>query len=213
MYKNKITNYFLLVFLLLNAPVLLAQKTVDSSANSAGFSFATDLTEVEPVIHYQQNIQMLSGIDDRPSLKVFGSGRVVVHFPVYMKKSGDYEMQLDDEELVDLIQSLSSNGVMDFDKNKVKSNVQSYKNELRKKGVFYEVSDAVETVIDIRMDEFQKNNKTKNIKSFYKQFKWKNIEQDATRFKDVSEVVRANQSITYLNALMKDSRLKKRTGK
>ena len=210
MYKNKTINYFLLVFLLLNAPVLLAQKIVDSGANSAGFRFATDLTEAEPVIHYQQNIQMLSGIDDRPSLKVFGSGRVVVHFPVYMKKAGDYEMQLDDEELVDLIQSLSSNGVMDFDKNKVKSNVQSYKNELRKKGVLYEVSDAVETVIDIRLDEFQKNNKTKNIKSFYKQFKWKNIEQDAARYKQDSDITDAHDSVSHLNRMMKDVRLRKR---
>ena len=192
MYKLKATKCFskflLLAFLLLNAPVLLAQKIVDSSEISAGFHFSTDEAAATPLIYYQQNIQMLSGIDDRPSLKVYGSGRVVVHYPVYMKKAGDYEMQLDDEELVDLIQSLSSNGVMDFDKNKVKKNVQSYKNELRKKGVLHVVSDAVETVIDIRLDEFQKNNKTKNIKSFYKQFKWKNIEQDAARYKQDSDI-------------------------
>lgn len=217
MYKTKTTNcllsYLLLAFLILNAPVLLAQKIVDSGAQSAGFRFSTDLTETVPVIHYQQNIQMLSGIDDRPSLNIFGSGRVVVHFPVYMKKAGDYEMLLDGSELVDLIQSLSGNGIMNFDEKKVKGKLRSYKKALKAKGQFYEVSDAVETVIDIRLDEFQKNKTSKKIKKFHKKFKWKNIEHDAARYKNESEIKDANKSVMQLRALMKDARLVKKDGR
>lgn len=207
MYKNKTINYFLLVFLILNAPVLLAQKIVDSGANSAGFRFATDLTEAEPVIHYQQNIQMLSGIDDRPSLKVFGSGRVVVHFPVYMKKAGDYEMQLDDEELVNLIQSLSSNGVMDFDEARVKKNIQSYKKMLHAKGQFHEVSDAVVTSIDVRLDEYQKNRSAVKIKNFHKVFHLANIEYAAKKFKQDIDITNANNTVLDLKGFMRDVRL------
>ena len=217
MYKLKATNNFvkcvLVMFLSLNTSVLLAQKIVDSGAQSAGFRFSTDETVTQLIIHYQQNIQMLSGIDDRPSLKVYGSGRVVVHFPVYMKKAGDYEMQLDDEELVDLIQSLSSNGVMDFDEKKIKRKLLTYKKALKAKGQFYEVSDAVETVIDIRLDEFQKNKTSKKLKKFHKRFKWKNIEHDAARYKNESEIKDASKSVVQLRALMKDARLDKKGGR
>ena len=101
---------------------------VASGEKTAGFSFSTDVAATEPVIHYQQNIHMLANIDDRPSLTVYGDGRVLVHFPVYMKRAGDYEMQLDETELVSLLQSLSANGVIDFDEKKVKDNIRRTKN-------------------------------------------------------------------------------------
>ena len=214
MYKlnvlKKFSHYLLLIFLLVNAPILHAQKIVASGVSSAGFRFATDDAVSEPVIHYQQNIQMLSGIDDRPSLKVFGSGRVVAHYPAYMKKAGDYEMQMDEVELTTLIRSLSSDGVMDFDEAKVKENVRSYKADHLKKGELHTISDAVETVVDIKLDEFQKNNKAAKIKKFHKEFKWKNIEQDAARYKHDKAITGANRSITSLKELMKDARMVKR---
>ncbi|GMR01384.1 MAG: hypothetical protein BMS9Abin19_0763 [Gammaproteobacteria bacterium] len=214
MYKFKAKKYFysclLLVFLLSNAPVLLAQRIVDSGVQSAGFRFSTDKAAAVPIIHYQQNIQMLSGVDDRPSLKVFGSGRVVVHYPAYMKKAGDYEMQLSIVELVALIHSLSSNGIMDFDEKKITDKIKIDKKASIKKGEYYKVSDSVESVVDIRLDEYQKNTASVKLKGFSKHFKWKNIEHDAIRFKNVSEVARANLSIVHLKALMKDARLVKR---
>jgi len=200
----------LLVFSLSNAPVLLAQKIIDSGVQSAGFRFSTDKTAAVPIIHYQQHIQMLSNVDDRPSLKVFGSGRVVVHYPAYMKKAGDYEMQLSGIELVSLIHSLSSNGIMDFDEKKVTGKIQISKNASKRKGEYFAVSDSVESVVDIRLDEYQKNTASDNVKGFSKHFKWKNIEHDAARFKNISEVARAHQSIVQLDALMKDVRLVKK---
>lgn len=217
MYRLKTTKYFygclLLIFSLSNAPVLLAEHIVDSGVQSAGFRFSTDEAAAVPVIYYRQHIHMLSGVDDRPSLKVFGSGRVMVHYPAYMKKAGDYEMQLDVTELSALIRSLSSNGILDFDEKKVTDKIIVHKKSSKRKGEYFEVSDSVESVVDVRLDEYQKNAASINLTGFRKHFKWKNIEHDATRFKGVSEVVRANQSITYLNALMKDSRLMKRAVK
>ena len=214
MYKLKATNYFfkcvLVIFLSLNTTVLLAQKIVGSGAQSAGFRFSNDETVTQLIIHYQQNIQMLSGIDDRPALKIYGSGRVVVHYPVYMKKAGDYEMQLEAAELVDLIQSLSGNGVLDFDEARVKKNIQSYKKALHAKGRFYEVSDAVVTSIDVRLDEYQKNRAAVKIKDFHKAFHLANIEHAAKQFKQDIDITKANNAVLGLKGLMKDARLVKK---
>lgn len=206
---NKLSAYLLLIPLLVTSTALFAQMIVDSGEQSAGFRFATDDAVNQPVIHYQQNIQMLAGTDDRPSLQIFGNGRVLVHYPVYMKKAGDYEMQLDEAELVNLIQDMSGNGIMEFDEKKHKGKIKGHKKALQAQGQFYEISDAVETVVDITLDEYQKNKKSKKIKNFHKQVRWKNIEHDAARYKHDSEIIKANNSVTHLKGLMKDKRLLK----
>ena len=206
---KKLSACLLLIPLLVTSTALFAQRIVESGDRSAGFRFATDDTVNQPVIHYQQNIQMLAGIDDRPTFKVYGSGRVLVHYPVYMKKAGDYEMQLDETELVALMQSLSSNGIMTFDEKKVKEKIIGHKKALKAKGQFYEISDAVENVIEITLDEYQENKTSKKIKKFHKRFTWKNIEHDALRYKDEIEITRANSSVEQFRTLMKDRRLVK----
>lgn len=194
------------MFLLFNTSVLFAQKIVASGEQLAGFRF-DDTASAAPIIEYQQNIDMLSVVDDKPSLRVYGNGHVLVHNPIYMKNAGDFEMQLSDAELVSLVRDLSSNGILAFDEKKVKEKVRVYDKKMKDKGLFYGVSDGLETIVDIKLDEYQKDKKSKKIKAFSKRFKWKNIEQDAIRHKDALEITKANESIKRLNSLMKDQRL------
>jgi len=216
----KILSVPFLLALFLSPAVLFAQTVTvpaadKSSERSAGFSFTKNSVNtkadvlVEPVIHYQQNIHMLSSVDDRPSFQVFGDGRVIVHFPVYMKKAGDYEMQLDEGELINLIRTLSSNGVLDFDEKKIREKRKADKKALKAKGQFFAISDTVETIVEIRLDEYQRNKSEKKISNFYKKFNWDNLEQDAIRYKNTKELTRANQSISDMQNLMKDARLVK----
>jgi predicted RND superfamily exporter protein len=200
----------LLLFVLFQPPVLFAQKVIESSTHSAGFRFATDNALSGPVIHYQQNVHMLAVTDDMPSVNIFGDGRVLVHYPVYMKKAGDYEMQLSDEELVDLVQSMSSHGIIDFDENKVKQAIGDEKKSARVKGELYTISDTVETSIVIQLDEYQKNQSSPKIKNLKKHFSWENIEQDASRYRNNKEIIKANDSVSRIKGLMKDQRLVKR---
>lgn len=211
MYRYKVSKYttvsLLLIFLLFNTTALFAQQIVESSDQSAGFRFTTRSDVVEPVIHYHQNIHMLSSIPDKPSLDIFGDGRVVVHFPAYMKKAGDYEMWLDATELKNLIKALSSDGVLDFDEQRVKGKVDAHEKALRDKGQLYAISDSAETVVVVKLDEYQKNRRSKKIGNFRKEFKWKNIEHDAARYKNNTDLIRANNSMSLLKGLMNDARL------
>jgi hypothetical protein len=127
-----------------------------------------------------------------------------------MKKAGDYQMQLDEDELVELIQSLSANGVLEFDDRKVKKSLRDKKKQQRAKGQLHAISDAVVTVIDVRLDEYQKNSFASPVKKFHKQFKWTNIEHDARRYPKQRDIVDANQSVQRLRSLMKDLRLERR---
>ncbi len=208
--KKSLFKYLLLLFVFGSVSGLYAQTIIESGAQSAGFHLSSDVTDSVPVIHYQQHVHMLSSVDDRVSLKVYGNGRVEVHFPVYMKKAGDYEMTLEKSELIALIRSLSSNGMMDFDKKIIKARVHAHKKQEQKNNTYYAISDSVESDIKIRLNQYQKNSASRKSKNFKADFKWKNIEHTAAHYSDITELNRANQSVSLLKALMTDSRLKRR---
>ena len=205
---NCLSTYLLLVLLVVNTTDSFAQKiSVESGEQAAGFSFMTDSSSTEPVIYYQQNVEMLSRMNDKKSLSIYGNGRVLVHYPVYMKIAGDYEMQLSSAELEDLLKSLSRNGIMDFDESKVKEKVDAVEKSLQAKGLFYDVSDAVVTNIDISLDKYQKNTASPILNNFRKHFRWKNIEHDVKRHESNVALVKANDSVSQLKKLMIDERL------
>ena len=204
----------LCVFITLNTSLLFAQVdisrlSVASSANTAGFSYTKNsaATSAAPVIFYQQLIEMLSTTDDMPSLKVYGNGHVLVHIPVYMKNAGDYEMDFDDTRMVNLIQSLSTDGILDFDEQKTADKVNASEKNLRAKGQFHTISDAVYSIVDIKLDEYQKSSSSKKQTGFHKRFQWKNIEHDARRHHQISEITNAGIAISQLQALLHDARL------
>ena len=210
----------LLLALLINMSVASAQAvsvapSADGNKQSAGFAFTTNGFDAnskplaKPLIHYRQHIHMLSATNDMPSLRIFGDGQVLVHYPAYMKKAGDYRMQLEQDELIRLLRSLSSDGLMDFDEDNTRKTIDAKRRALKAKGRFYAVSDAVETIVDIHLDEYQKNKASRRIKNFHKRFKWKNIEHDAARYRDINGITGANSSVTRLKDLMKDARLTK----
>lgn len=207
--KKSLYRYLLLLLVFGSVSNLCAQTIIESGAQSAGFHLSTDVTDSVPVIHYQRHVHMLSSVDDRVSLKVFGDGRVEVHFPVYMKKAGDYEMTLERFELVALIRAFSSNGIMDFNKKAVKARVYAHKKREQKNNAYYAISDSVESDIKIRLNQYQKNSVSRKSKNFKADFKWKNIEHAAARYSDITELSRANQSVLLLKELMTDARLKR----
>jgi hypothetical protein len=201
-------QFVLLVALTCTSSISLsAKRVIESGDDSPGFSYATDSDTSEPIIRYQLRIDMLANIQDRQTISVYGDGRVVVHYPAYMKDAGDYQMQLSEDELNQLIRELSDGGMMDFDHKEAKSRVEAARKLMRDKGQLYEVSDDVETVVEISLDEYQKNTNSKKVKGFNKQFRWKNIRHDAARYKNDSAINRAHDAVKRIQGFKKDSRL------
>lgn len=199
----------LLVSLLVGTTDVYAQKNIKSTEQSAGFSLATGNATSEPVIHYQQKVQMLSAADDRLSLSVFGNGHVLVHFPVYMKKAGDYELWLSQPELVQLIQGLSSNGIFDFDHARVKGEKNSFDLKMKAKGQLHHVSDDLEIIVDIRLQNYQKTASSPVQPNLVKRFSWKNLQQDARYYKNNQSIQSAAKAIRTLDDLVFHQGMKK----
>ncbi|HHO59815.1 MAG TPA: hypothetical protein ENJ64_06185 [Thiotrichales bacterium] len=175
--------------------------------NQSGFRLPGDATV--PVIEYRRHIAMLANAPSQLQLQVYADGRVHVHFPVYMKKAGDYDYQLSATELVQLIRSLTDNGMMEFDPLAVQQQKRSYDNRMKARGEYFAVSDAVESVVTIRLPWYQKSLLSPVQTNLVKNFSWKNLEQDARRYRDNTSIQSAAAAMQALDSLLQHPAMRK----
>jgi len=174
----------------------------EKPANSTHPAFKYSETATDPIIEYNLVHDMIAEPDPEPLLRVYGSGRVHVHYPAYMKKAGDYELQLSKQELKTLIRELADDGVIDFDRQAVKHQRDQLEKEQRsKKQESFSYSDESHTVINIRLDEYQKSPGAAKKQKINKQFSWPNLKQDARRFPGAREINDASRAAGKLESL------------
>lgn len=126
-------------FLQTLALVLLSTPLLAADVERAYFIESADQLLVEYDLHHE-----LVANDDRdPMLRVFGDGVVKVHIPSYMKRAGQWQMQLTSGELQDLIEGLIRDGLMAYS-DKATKNLERAS---ARAGEFHAISD--ETVSDI----------------------------------------------------------------
>ena len=207
----KLTNLYILFFASFTALVAATVNAADNPGAPPQPIFHFAATDDMPVIEYTLDHHMLAQRDPVPLLRVYGSGRVQVHFPAYMKKAGDYEMQISRAELNKLLRMLADKGVMDFDAATVQQERRQLETAHRTAtGEFFHVSDATDTVINIQLDQYQRTASSPRIHGFNKQIRWRNLEHDARRFPQAARLTNAADASTALHALCEHPALKKR---
>lgn len=65
------------------------------------------------IIQMSQNVG-IENEDQTPLLRIYGDGLVRIHFPVYMKRAGNYTLQLTQRELQSLVESFVTSGLIEF---------------------------------------------------------------------------------------------------
>jgi hypothetical protein len=160
-------------------------------------------TAAEPVVEYNLVHHMLAEPDPQPLLRIYGDGRVHVHYPAYMERAGDYELQLSQPELRTLLRDLSRDGVIDFDRAAMRSQRQQLEAQRRAAtGRLFHVSDSTDTVIRVRLDEYQRGPGSPRILKLERRFVWPDLPQDARRFPQLAEITNANQAAQRLETLL-----------
>ncbi|MEN8206219.1 MAG: hypothetical protein ABFS24_09425 [Pseudomonadota bacterium] len=190
-------------FFIIHCASAIAAGGNGNPADTSYPAFRYSETAAEPVIEYNLVHDMLAEPDSESLLRIYGNGRVHVHYPAYMKKAGDYELQLGKAELNTLIRSLANDGIIDFDHGAaIERRKQIEAQQLAATGTLYYISDTTETVIEIRLDEYQRGTSVKRIANLEKRFTWKNLEQDARRFPNMTELQRAEEGVQKLHGLL-----------
>lgn len=173
------------------------------------FQYST--TSQKPVIEYTLVHQMLANPDPEPLLRIYGDGRVHVHFPEYMKNAGDYDMRISQADLRGLIRSLSQNGFIDFDEVATRNAVQQVEAQRRSStGTLSYISDHTVTVIDLALDFYQRSSAHTPILGMRKQVRWENLQHDAQRNPQLQALQGTAASAGLLHAFTRHPGLKKR---
>jgi hypothetical protein len=124
---------------------------------------------------------------DHPSLRIYADGRVVRHRPSYMKHAGDFVSQMGLDELHQLLQSLADKGVMEFDAETARSELEAAR---LNRSELYTASDESVFVIELHVKEYQPAGllDTDSHSDFEKTVTWQGLRHDAKRFPEVAAV-------------------------
>lgn len=90
-----------------------------------------------------------------PFVRVYGDGRVYVRRPSYYRDSGDFEAYLSHADLRALISLCANKGLVEFDRRAVEQKHEAMERARLKEGAGVPaVSDAVHTILTIRLDKY-----------------------------------------------------------
>lgn len=141
--------------------------------------------------------------DATPRLRVYGDGRVVVHYPTYMTKAGDYTSKLTGGELDSLLSSMTEKNVADFDVAAAKEECVQAASAARRASprvVQYRSSDMT-TIIEINLVTYRAAGSTEVQKNFSKRIVWHGLQTDAKEHPEVESVSDLAAAETELLAL------------
>jgi hypothetical protein len=160
--------------------VLWAKEFIVSSGAAIDYS----RNPLALIVSYELHVGELAGPDSGPVLRIFGDGLAHIHYPPYMSKAGDYAIQLADDELAELLGSLVSDGVLEFDANRVQGKLREIETEQREtNGVVYHVSDASTSVLELHLLSYRAPGAvTVQTANLNKIIRWKGLQSDARTY-------------------------------
>ena len=177
----------------------LTTATLAATAAAAG-PLAAAIPTVEParrpdavVVVYREVLGEIGGDDRGPSLTIFGDGRMVAHYPIYMKRAGDYEARLAPGELDTLLGSLAAKGVLDFDGPATRAATRASTIAARQRALasqapitLFEAVDASTTVIDVTVDRYVPAAPgAREVRNVTKRAAWTGLNSDVQQHPDV----------------------------
>jgi hypothetical protein len=99
------------------------------------------------VISLEYHANEVAEGDGEPRLRIYGDGTAVIHYPAYMKKAGNYMLQLTNQEMVGLFQAILKSGILAFNRGWVEQRKAQIEEKRRAQetgepAMLYEVADA-----------------------------------------------------------------------
>lgn len=111
-------------------------------------SVGIDSAPTTLVLRFSRENERLVG-RDVPVLEIYGDGRVVAHRPAYMLDPGDWEWSVGPGELKELLSSLATDGLLEYDAEKVERDKRDFRAKEAREGRAWEVADTTETIIEV----------------------------------------------------------------
>ena len=126
----------------------LAKEITISSGAKIEYSHASDAL----IVSYALHVGELAESDPGPTVLIFGDGLAHVFYPAYMTRAGDYEIQLSDDEMTELLDTLIAGGFLEFDASEIRARLHEVDAQQRENdGVLRYVSDPSTSVFEMNL--------------------------------------------------------------
>ena len=123
--------------------------------------------------------------DETPLVRVYGDGRVAVHFPDYMRRAGDYELTLPGSTVRELV-GTAVDTLLSFDAAETESDVLVLEAAERRDGLIVDVADEATTILEVRFERYRPEGAAEEIRDGVKRVAWTGLVNDAGRFRDIA---------------------------
>ena len=159
----------------------------------ASFQYAQEPNT--PVVVLSRTSGEVGDPDPIPLLRIYGDGSVRVHFPSYLKRAGDYELQLSRTEMESLLASLiEKQGLLGFDplaatrqKEEIAQQAITAAQQARIQGSVSKLMDGDTTVIEIHLDSYTASDGITTT-DLTKKISWYGLQWDAQQYPGVESL-------------------------
>lgn len=179
------------------------------NTSQATFEYSDDPGAI--VVSYTHILGEIGDADNSPSLRIYADGHMVVRYPPFMKKAGEYTLELTQVEMDRLLRSLVDKKVMEFDTQAIRrSKLEAKAEKEDPKTTLHGVSDAPTTVIEIRLSRYiPPGSFAKEILNIDKKISWHGLSSDAKNYPNIKAIQDLHAAQKDLQALMNRRDLKK----
>lgn len=157
----------------------------------------------------------LANQDPTPLISIFGDGRVLVHYPVYTPKAGEYELWLQPLELKNLLLSLLAKGVATFEPEAVQRLKSSEERQRREVAVgagspevFMVVGDST-SVFELHLTGYQPAGSALISGEVHRTISWLGLGTDAKRYPKIEPIQQLRAAEIESRALLKRDNLRR----
>lgn len=168
------------------------------------------------VVSYAEIWGELANPDPIPLIRVFGDGRVLVHYPDYTPLAGEYELQLEAEELEELLRSLFV-GLATFDPQEVAAMKRAEERRRREAALaanespeLFLVADDTTSVFEFHITGYRPEGSGMTSGPIDQAFSWLGVETDAGRYPTLEPIQRLRAAELELRALLEADDLERR---
>jgi hypothetical protein len=174
------------------ACILLALGTVLAGSAIAQLVIDYPRDRGTVVVSFMEVLGEIKDQDPGPSVRVHGDGYVIVHYPRYMKRAGDYALQLSPQEMEGLMLSLiADKKILEFDEGAARRSKRDAAMALREGSQpnLFAVLDDSTTVIELRMDRYKPASENgQEFLNVDKKISWHGLRSDAEQYPNIEAI-------------------------
>jgi hypothetical protein len=147
---------------------------------SGGFASAANAQEADvdysrdprvAVVTWTEVSGEIANPDTKPRLVVYGDGLAVAHYPRYMKRAGDFELQLSPAEMDTLVRGLVQKGLVEFDPAVVRGAARA----AAARGIERASTDPSTTIIELRLSHYRPAGAVAYDLGVHKRVEWRGV--------------------------------------